>query len=174
MYLLRPKFPIWPSILWKKRTPMRLWSSSVSLPPREAYGMAYVVTAERDSAVYLGVKVYIADHGDNKKEVHMTVHDREEEYPYHIVRYPEFGTVVPRQLGSVVMGRLVHCQERCRHMLDFMESIGNTFDRVVVSGAPLRDPRSSLLPKAARVVREEPRVRVVPQLVVVVVVQAAE
>ena len=60
--------------------------------------MAYIVTAEGDSVVYLGVKVYIEDHGDNKKEVHLTVHGREEEYPYHIVRYPEFGTVAPQQL----------------------------------------------------------------------------
>ena len=39
----------------------------VTLPPQEAYGMAYVVTAEGDSVVCLGVKVYIKDHGDNKK-----------------------------------------------------------------------------------------------------------
>ena len=71
-------------------------SSGVPLPPQEAYSMAYIVTAEGESAVYLGVKVYIEDHGDNK-EVHLTVHDREEEYPYHIVRYPEFGTVAPQQ-----------------------------------------------------------------------------
>ena len=50
-------------------------------------------------------------------EVHTTVYDREETYPYHIVRYPEFGTVAPsQQLGGVIMGRLVHCQETCSHL----------------------------------------------------------
>ena len=29
------------------------------------------------------------------QEVHTTVHDREEEYPYHIVRYTKMGTVAP-------------------------------------------------------------------------------
>ena len=115
------------------------WSSGVPLPPQEAYGMAYVVTAEGGSVVYLGVKVYIADHGDDKKEVHLTVHDREEEYPYHIVRYPEFGTVAPQQqLGGVVMGRLVHCQETCSHMKDFKESVGNVLDRCMQRGYPRR------------------------------------
>ena len=39
------------------------------------------------------------------------------------------------------------------------------FSHLVVSGALLRGPRPFLLPKMARVVREEPRVRVKPQLV---------
>ena len=89
--------------------------------------------------VYLGVKVYIEDPGDNKKEVRLTVHDREEEYSYHIVRYPEFATVAPQQqLGGVVMGRLVHCQETCSHMKDFMESVCNIFDRCMQTGYPRR------------------------------------
>ena len=41
------------------------------------------------------------------------------------------------------------------------------FLHVFVSGAPLRDPRLSLLPKAARAVRKEPRVWVKPQLLVI-------
>ena len=55
------------------------------LPTQEAYGMAYIKTAEGNAVVYLGVKVYIEQHNDNKKEVHLTVHDQEEEYPHHIV-----------------------------------------------------------------------------------------
>ena len=51
------------------------------MPPQEAYGMAYAVTAQGDSMVLLGVKVYIEDHGDNKKDVHLTVHDREARAP---------------------------------------------------------------------------------------------
>ena len=50
--------------------------------------MDYKTTGEGDSVVYLGVKVYIHRDGE-KQEVHTTVYDREESYPYHIVRYPE-------------------------------------------------------------------------------------
>ena len=114
-------------------------SSGVPLPTQEAYGMAYIKTAEGNSVVYLGVKVYIEQHNDNKKEVHLTVHDREEEYPHHIVRYPEFGTVAPQQqLGGVIMGRLVHCQETCSHMKDFKESVGNVFRNAMWRGYPRR------------------------------------
>ena len=74
--------------------------------------MEYKKTAEGESVVYLGVKVYIMKSGE-QREVHTTVYDREEAYPYHIVRYPEFGTVAPsQQLGGVSMGRLVHCRRR--------------------------------------------------------------
>ena len=75
--LLRLKALTWPDILWKRR--MRMRSRSRPLPDRhhslttlvigcsekEAHGMAYVVTAQEDSIVYLGVKVYMEDHGDN-------------------------------------------------------------------------------------------------------------
>ena len=63
------------------------------LPPQEAYGMNYDITAEGSSVVYLGVKVYFQDRGG----VHTTVYDREFSYPYHIVRYDEFTSVAPRQ-----------------------------------------------------------------------------
>ena len=77
--------------------------------------------------MYLGVKAYIFKHGD-QREVHTTVYDREEAYPYHIVRYPESRSVAPpQQLGGVIMGRLVHCQETCFHMKDFKESTGTVF-----------------------------------------------
>ena len=114
------------------------WSAGVPLPSAEAYGMAYVKTAEGDSVAYLGVKVYIEQHGETK-EVHLTVHDREEQYPHHIVRYPEFGTVAPlQQLGGVIMGRLVHCQETCSHMKDFKESVANVFRNAMWRGYPRR------------------------------------
>ena len=104
-----------------------LYSAGVSLPTPEAYGMDYKKTAEGESVVYLGVKVYIMKRGD-QREVHTSVYDREESYPYHIVRYPEFGTVAPpQQLGGVIMGRLVHCQEACSHMKDFKESVSTVF-----------------------------------------------
>ena len=104
-----------------------LYSAGVPLPPPEAYGMEYKKTGEGDSVVYLGTKVYILKSGEHR-EVHTTVFDREEAYPHHIVRYPEFGTVAPpQQLGGVIMGRLVHCQETCSHMKDFKESVGMVF-----------------------------------------------
>ena len=48
--------------------------------------MEYKKTAEGESVVYLGVKVYIMNSGE-QRGVHTTVYDREETYPYHIVRY---------------------------------------------------------------------------------------
>ena len=115
-----------------------IYSAGVPLPPQEAYGMSYAKTGEGDSVVYLGVKVYIAEHG-GKRQVHTTVFDREESYPHHIVRYPEFGTVAPcQQLGGVVMGRLVNCQETCSHMQDFKESVGNVFRHALWRGYPRR------------------------------------
>ena len=83
-----------------------LYSAGVPLPPPEAYSLEYKITAEGESVVYLGVKVSIQKSGE-QREVHTTVYDREEAYPYHIVRYPEYGTVAPsQQLGGVIMGRL--------------------------------------------------------------------
>ena len=100
--------------------------------------MAYTTTGEGDSVVYLGVKVYFEENTSGK-ELHLTVFDREERYPYHIVRYPEFGTVAPQQqLGGVVMGRLVHCQETCSHMKDFKESVATIFRTSMWRGYPRR------------------------------------
>ena len=111
-----------------------LYSAGVPLPPPEAYGMEYKQTSEGESVVYLGVKVYILKR-DEHREVHTTVYDREEAYPYHIIRYPEFGTVAPpQQLGGVIMGRLVHCQETCSHMKDLKESVGMVFRNALWRG----------------------------------------
>ena len=50
-------------------------------------------------------------------------------------RYPEYGTVAPsQQLGGVIMGRLVHCQETCSHMKDFKESVGTVFRNALWRG----------------------------------------
>ena len=49
--------------------------------------MEYVMTAEGDSVVQLGVKVYVFNQGD-RKELHTTVFDREENYTSHIVITP--------------------------------------------------------------------------------------
>ena len=78
--------------------------------------------------MYLGVKVYVITKSDGTMDVHTTVYDREEAYHYHIVRYPELGTVAPpQQLWGVLMGRLVNCQETCSHMKDFKDSAATVF-----------------------------------------------
>ena len=100
--------------------------------------MSYTVTGQGDSIVYLGVKTYVAQHGD-KRELDTTVYDREEAYPSHIVRYPEYGTVAPdQQLGGVIMGRLVNASETCSHMNDFKESVANVFRHALWRGYPRR------------------------------------
>ena len=110
------------------------WASGVTLPSEDAYGMKYVKTAEGDSVVYLGVRVYVAQ-TTGRNELHTTVYDREFSYPYHIVRYPDSTSVVPsQQLGGVIMGRLVHCQETCSHMNDFKESVGTVFRNAMWRG----------------------------------------
>ena len=115
-----------------------MYSAGVPLPSQDNYGMAYTTTGEGNSVVYLGVKVYIEE-SDSRKELHLTVYDREERYPYHIVRFPEFGTVAPQQqLGGVVMGRLVHCQETCSHMKHFKESVATVFRTSMWRGCPMR------------------------------------
>ena len=64
--------------------------------------------------------------------VHTTVFDREEDYSFHIVRYPEWDTVAPRtQLGGVLTGRYIACLEACTHMQDFKESVGNVVRRAL-------------------------------------------
>jgi hypothetical protein len=64
--------------------------------------------------------------------VHTTLYDREEEYPFHIVRYPDWDTVAPRQqFGGVLMGRFVACQEACTYLQDFKESVANVVRRAL-------------------------------------------
>jgi hypothetical protein len=112
-------------------------SAGVPLPSQEDYGMEYKTTAKGSSVVYLGVRVYEKVREDGTKVLHTTVHDREESYPHHIVRYPDHATVAPReQLGGVIMGRLVHCQETCSHMEDFKESVATVFRNAVWRGYP--------------------------------------
>ena len=97
-------------------------------PPESAYAMEYKETS-RDPAdfVYLGARVQIR--GDR---LHTTVFDREDDYPFHIVRYPEWGTVAPRtQLGGVLTGQFIACLEACTHMQDFKESVANVVRRAV-------------------------------------------
>jgi hypothetical protein len=96
--------------------------SGATPPPQEAYGMAYGKTSTDDKdVVYLGVRCRIQ--GDR---IRTTLYDREEDYPFHITRYPEWETTAPRtQLGGVVMGRYIACLEACSHMQDFKESVAN-------------------------------------------------
>ncbi len=65
--------------------------TTMPLPTADQYGMEYKITSSGESVVCLGVKVYITE-SNGAREVHTTVHDREEDYPHHIVRYPLFTT----------------------------------------------------------------------------------
>ena len=119
-----------------------LWSAGMPFPPSAEYGLGYRQEAQSSSVVYIGVRVYIKETeekgenmGTKKRIVHTTVNDRQDEYPYHIVRYP-FGdtTAAAEQLGGVVMGRLVHAQETCSHMCDFKESVALIFRHAMWRG----------------------------------------
>ena len=105
-------------------------------PPPEEYHLAYRQEHSGTSVVYLGIRVYVKEEGkDKKRVVHTTVNDRQEEYPYHIVRYPLGDTTAPaEQLGGVVMGRLVHAQETCSHMCDFKDSVALVFRHALWRG----------------------------------------
>jgi hypothetical protein len=111
--------------------------SGCTPPPQEAYGMAYSKTSTNpQDLVYLGVRCRIE--GDRLRT---TIFDREEDYPFHITRYPEWETTAPRtQLGGVLMGRYIACLEACSHMQDFKESVAN-----VVRHATWRNYPQSLI-----------------------------
>ena len=51
--------------------------------------MKYVTAGEGASVNYIGMRVY-----EQNGKVHTTIYDREEEYPFHIRRYPAKGSVV--------------------------------------------------------------------------------
>ena len=91
-------------------------------PPESAYEMEYKKTSSDPmDLVYLGVRVQVRG-----GRVHTTVFDREDDYPFHTVRYPEWGTVAPRtQLGGVLTCRFIACLEACTHIQNFKESVAN-------------------------------------------------
>ena len=47
------------------------------------YGMKYAVSSEGLDVVYVGMRIYVKDGATRT-----TIYDREEEYPFHILRYP--------------------------------------------------------------------------------------
>ena len=98
------------------------FTSGMQPPPQDLYGMSYQKTSKdsRD-VVYLGIRCRI-----DRDRLRTSVFDREEDYPFHITRYPDWGTTAPRaQLGGVLMGRFICCLEACAHMQDFKESVAN-------------------------------------------------
>jgi hypothetical protein len=109
--------------------------STMPLPTAAEYGMEYKVTASGESVVCLGVRVYILTHSNGERVVHTTVHDREADYPHHIVRYPLATTTAPtEQLGGVIMGRLEFARMACSHMGDFKQSVANVFRNAIWRG----------------------------------------
>ena len=64
-----------------------------------------------------------------------TLYDREEEYPFHILRYPSTGSVSSTaQLGGVLMGRFIAAQQFCSTMADFKQTIAWTLRRAQERG----------------------------------------
>ena len=59
--------------------------SGMDYTPAEMYGMEYQKTSKDPfDVVYLGVRVQLRN-----GSLHSTLFDREEDYPFHIVRNPE-------------------------------------------------------------------------------------
>ena len=102
-------------------------------PPADAYGMEYSKTSsDPKEVIYLGVRCRVEGN-----TIHTTLFDREEDYPFHITRYPEWDTTAPRtQLGGVLMGRFIACLEACSHMQEFKESVGNVVRHAVWRNYP--------------------------------------
>ena len=84
--------------------------SGMDPPPETMYGMSYQKTSkDAKDIVYLGIRCRIE--GDRLRT---TFFDQEEDYPFHIVQYPEWSTIAQRaQLGGVLMGRFIACLEAC-------------------------------------------------------------
>jgi len=116
------------------------FTSGMAPPPQELYGMAYHKTSsDPQDVVYLGIRCRVQEN-----RLRTTLFDCEEDYPFHITRYPEWETTAPRpQLGGVLKGRFVACLEACGHMQDFKESVAN-----VARHAMWRHYPSSLLTSA--------------------------
>ena len=101
------------------------------LPSEVDYGMKYYITAEStEDVVYLGVHVYRHEH-----LLRTELYDREEEYPFHIMRYPHSGTVATsHQLKGVIIGRLVSCLQVRGSMGDFKASALRVIQRAFQRG----------------------------------------
>ena len=101
------------------------------LPSEVDYDMKYKITAEStEDVVYLGVHVYRQEH-----LLRTELYDREEEYPFHIMRYPHSGTVATsHHLKGVIIGRLVSCRQVCSFMGDFKASALRVIQRAFQRG----------------------------------------
>ena len=51
------------------------------IPSEEEYGMSYATSSEGNDVVYVGIRIYVKD-----GLTRTTLYDREEEYPFHILR----------------------------------------------------------------------------------------
>ena len=101
------------------------------LPSEVDYDMKYKITAEStEDVVYLGVHVYRQEH-----LLRTELYDREEEYPFHIMRYPHSGTVATsHHLKGVIIGRLGSCLQVCSFMGDFKASALRVIQRAFQRG----------------------------------------
>ena len=111
-----------------------LFTAGVPLPPQERYGMEYKVTSDNPhSVVYIGVRVTTSN-----DRLRTLVHDRELEYPYHIVRYPEWSSTAPRtQLGGVIFGRFTFAHEICSDLDGFKQAVGHILRHALYRHYPI-------------------------------------
>jgi len=58
------------------------------MPSEDDYGMKYAVSSEGLDVVYVGMRIYVKDGATRT-----TLYDRDEEYPFHILRYPHTGSI---------------------------------------------------------------------------------
>ena len=90
------------------------------IPTPGDYGIQYSKTSTNDDeVVYLGIRVY-----KQAGTVRTTTYDREETYPFHILRYPHAATVASQQqLVGVLMRRFVAAMYICSTLSDFKQSV---------------------------------------------------
>ena len=107
-----------------------------SLPasPCHHRNMEYKVTSDNPhSVVYIGVRVTTSN-----DRLRTLVHDRELEYPYHIVRYPEWSSTAPRtQLGGVIFGRFTFAHEICSDLDGFKQAVGHILRHALYRHYPI-------------------------------------
>ena len=100
------------------------------MPSEDDYGMKYAVSSEGLDVVYVGMRIYVKDGATRT-----TLYDRDEEYPFHILRYPHTGSIASdAQLGGVIMGRFVAAQQFCSTVWDLKQSIAWILRRAVERG----------------------------------------
>ena len=101
------------------------------LPSQESYGMEYSETGRGSNVTYIGARVY----KDASGKMRTCLYDREEDYVFHIPRYPCRGTVSSTaQWRGVITGRLTAAWDFSSTMSDFKQGVVVIFMRAIERG----------------------------------------